>query len=1417
MALLLPCRPWYTLLLLLLLACAGRPAQATHLLGGELTYRYLDANGPAAAPLRYEITVTIYNNCNIGTAGVAAPNNNANVAFYNQATGAKLVLTTVNYPTVADNTQTGIMNIASTSLTPTCISPKVPTGCTITGVSQPFRLQKFIGIVNLPISASGYYAVYTRSARNVDVTNLSSPSNQALTLYATLAPPSLPNRSPVFSDTAVAIICQGDTTILLNNAVDADGDRLAYSFGNPYGAFSAGNGVLPAAFTPLPPRAPYAAGYGATTPFGTANGNYASINAATGIAKYRAGPTSVGSKYVVAVDVSEYRTVNGREVLIGTTRRDLQLVVANCPSTTPPVLPPATTTPRSYTIEEGSALSIPITATQADNHPLVLTLNSRLLDGAGGYNAALGGNQGTVVAGNPSGTASVVGTGTVAGTFVYNSACGEARAAPYDLALTVKDNGCGGKTVADLLRITVTRAAGPTAISGSQVVCALNSAYTYSASGGTAPGVRWRVVGGTIVGSNGGRSVQVQWTAAGPGTLVAKGLSQYGCLTDSVSQAITVAPAPALAVTGNLAICQGASTTLTVAGGGGPYTLTGGPAALTGAGPFVVSPAQTTTYTVTGAPTSNGCTSSAQVTVAVAPLPAATVGGATRTTCSGVPITLGAPAVTGNTYSWSPTTGLSSSTVANPVLTFANATSATITQTYTLTVTNTASACTSMATVVVSISPAASVSAGPAQAVCDKQTITLGAPAQPGYSYLWAPATNLSSATAAQPTLTGANTTGAPLVQKYVLVASTALGCVAKDSVLVTINPRPATDSIVGAASVCPTVAGVVYTVRNPRATAYQWAVVGGTIGSGQGTATITVDWGAAGAGAVRVYATNALGCLSEVVLLPVIINQRLQTVKPTGPTSVCQTDGPYPYQTLLVTGSSYAWQLFGTAQGTLVNTLNKTSINFSQPGLAKLVVTETSNPAGGICRGVSDTLYITVQLSPAATLAIQGPARFCMNSGAVTYSLPGALGSTYVFQLNGTAVASVGNSVIIPTSTAVGTYTLTARETNANGCAGPLYTKQFVVDPRPGAIAINGPRFVCPASGSLTYVVPNATAGSTYQWAVVGGTIAAGQGTASLTVSFTAGTTAPKTISVTESSAVGCAGAPVTITVVPDNAEAPSLTVASVNAQDNSKVDLTFSVASAQTTPNPVRVLRRPAGSTAAFAQVGTAAATTSAYTDATAAAAQTAYDYRLELTNGCGDVLSSLPATTIHLVAVATPGLGGRSQGSVQLIWTAYQGFPVSSYQVYQQNDKGAYALVVTVGGTTLQATVPNGSPNSAAGTGFTKCFRIVALSAGPGGAALASNSNAACVDFANKLTFYNIITPNGDGQNDVLIIDNVTLYPGNSISIFNRWGREVYSATNYQNNWGQEASTTPGTYYYLFKLADGTATKGWVEVVK
>jgi len=46
---------------------------------------------------------------------------------------------------------------------------------------------------------------------------------------------------------------------------------------------------------------------------------------------------------------------------------------------------------------------------------------------------------------------------------------------------------------------------------------------------------------------------------------------------------------------------------------------------------------------------------------------------------------------------------------------------------------------------------------------------------------------------------------------------------------------------------------------------------------------------------------------------------------------------------------------------------------------------------------------------------------------------------------------------------------------------------------------------------------------------------------------------------------------------------------------------------------------------------------------------------------------------------------------------------------------------------------------------------------------------------------------ISPNGDGINDVFVIEGLDLSLDNSIDIFNRWGVEVYHKKNYKNNWG------------------------------
>ena len=78
----------------------------------------------------------------------------------------------------------------------------------------------------------------------------------------------------------------------------------------------------------------------------------------------------------------------------------------------------------------------------------------------------------------------------------------------------------------------------------------------------------------------------------------------------------------------------------------------------------------------------------------------------------------------------------------------------------------------------------------------------------------------------------------------------------------------------------------------------------------------------------------------------------------------------------------------------------------------------------------------------------------------------------------------------------------------------------------------------------------------------------------------------------------------------------------------------------------------------------------------------------------------------------------------------------------------------------------------------------------------------------------------TPNGDGQNDRLIIEGLENYPGNLVKIVNRWGATVWEAIGYNNqevvfegfasdssSASVSGSTLPeGTYFYFIDARDG-----------
>ncbi|MGN7205198.1 Calx-beta domain-containing protein [Pedobacter sp. SAFR-022] len=78
-------------------------------------------------------------------------------------------------------------------------------------------------------------------------------------------------------------------------------------------------------------------------------------------------------------------------------------------------------------------------------------------------------------------------------------------------------------------------------------------------------------------------------------------------------------------------------------------------------------------------------------------------------------------------------------------------------------------------------------------------------------------------------------------------------------------------------------------------------------------------------------------------------------------------------------------------------------------------------------------------------------------------------------------------------------------------------------------------------------------------------------------------------------------------------------------------------------------------------------------------------------------------------------------------------------------------------------------------------------------------------------------NTFTPNGDGKNDRFEIKGRENYDNIELSIYNRWGDEVYRSNNYKNEW-DGSNLNEGTYYYLLRLKKGTvleSRRSWVLI--
>ena len=491
--------------------------------------------------------------------------------------------------------------------------------------------------------------------------------------------------------------------------------------------------------------------------------------------------------------------------------------------------------------------------------------------------------------------------------------------------------------------------------------------------------------------------------------------------------------------------------TTAVSGNTYAWTPTNGLSSATIANP-TANPLFNTTYTLTATNTGNGCTATDQVIVTVNTFqPTANAGvDFTKTCISNVNgLTIGSTSVTGNTYAWTPTTGLSSATVSNPT---ANPTTTT---TYTLTTTNTASGCTATDQVLVTVdNQGPTVNAGidlSKTCVSNVNGATIGMTAIAGNSYTWTPATGLSSTTIANPF---AN----PTVTTTYTVSSTnpTTGCTATDQIVVTVNNTPPTANAGLDATVsCNTnVGGALLGTPTVAGNSYSW-----TPSTGLNSSTLSQP--TANPAANTTYnltvTTTASGCTSTDQV-DVTVNTTPATANAGLDGSVnCLNNGTgYGLGSTPIAGMTYAWTpSTGLSSATVANPL-------ASPTVATVYTLTATNAASGCTATDQVTVFINTQV-PSVDAGLN---QIICAGTTVTLSGNGSVGAT--FQWNN----GIQNGVaFVPTTTT--TYILTA--TAANGCSS---TDQVIVSVNalpvvsagPDINACDGSAVTLSGSGALSY-----------------------------------------------------------------------------------------------------------------------------------------------------------------------------------------------------------------------------------------------------------------------------------------------------------------------------------------------------------
>lgn len=310
-------------------------ANATHIMGSDISFRCLGGNN-------YQVVVAVYRDC----SGVDVPT--SITVDVTSTCGTSSVVCTQD----AANSGQEVSQLCPSAVS-TCAGGSFP------GV----ELYTYVGNVTIQPGCGLYTFSYDDCCRNTS-TNLvdNAPPSLGFYVQATLNSDLVTcDAAPTFTSLPVPYFCVNQPVNYSHGSLDTDGDSLVYTLIAPLD-----QGGIPliyqGAYSPVSPL-PTASGFG--------------FDPQTGQMTFT--PTQQGV-YVVDVLVTEYR--NGQ--VIGTTMRDIQIVIINCNNNAPTINNALTTSNvtgaqvndyNSLGVCPGTTVSFTIGGRDADGQPITVSSN----------------------------------------------------------------------------------------------------------------------------------------------------------------------------------------------------------------------------------------------------------------------------------------------------------------------------------------------------------------------------------------------------------------------------------------------------------------------------------------------------------------------------------------------------------------------------------------------------------------------------------------------------------------------------------------------------------------------------------------------------------------------------------------------------------------------------------------------------------------------------------------------------------------------------------------------------------------------------------------------------------------------------------------------------------------------------------